>query len=50
MAVNFHVISGWISIENQGGNIAAADLDKEDSPEPIVLRMDHSGNGPNRSE
>jgi Galactose oxidase-like, Early set domain len=48
MAVTFQDIPGWVSWENQGANIAVADLDKDGKPELIVLRIDHPTPGPNR--
>lgn len=44
----FHNIPNWLSFENQGGNIASADLDNDGSPELIILRADHPTPGPNR--
>jgi hypothetical protein len=49
MPVTFQQIPNWISFENQGGNIATADVDRDGSPELFVLRVDHPGNGPNRA-
>ena len=48
MALTFLQIPDWTSWENQGANIAVADLDKDGLPELIVLRVDHSTSGPNR--
>lgn len=47
MALAFHQIPDWTSWENQGGNIAISDLDKDGFPEIIVLRIDHPTPGPN---
>jgi len=41
MALTFNQVPGWISWENQGANVAAADLDKDGVPELVVLRVDH---------
>lgn len=48
MALTFFPVPDWASSENQGANIAVADLDKDDLPELIVLRVDHPTPGPNR--
>jgi len=48
MAVIFQDILGWVSWENQGANIAVADLNKDGKPELIVLRIDHPTSGRNR--
>jgi hypothetical protein len=48
MPLLFQQVPGWDSWENQGGNVAAADLDQDGVPELIVLRVDHPGPGPNR--
>ena len=48
MALTFFQIPDWTSWENQGANIAAADLDHDGLPELIVLRVDHPTSGPNR--
>jgi hypothetical protein len=47
MPISFNQVPDWTSWENQGGNIAAADLDRDGAPELIVLRVDSPGNGPN---
>jgi hypothetical protein len=47
MALTFHQVPDWISWENQGGNIAVFDLDKDGLSELIVLRIDHHTPGPN---
>ncbi len=47
MALNFKEIPDWTSFENQGANIATADLNKDGAPELIVLRVDHPTPGPN---
>ena len=48
MPVNFKQVPDGTSWENQGANVAAADLDGDGSPELIVLRVDHPTPGPNR--
>ncbi len=48
MALTFRQVPEWTSWENQGGNVAAFDLDKDGSPELIVLRIDRPVPGPNR--
>jgi hypothetical protein len=48
MAVTFKQVPDWTSWENEGANVAAADLDGDGSPELIVLRVDHPTPGPNR--
>jgi hypothetical protein len=48
MALTFLPVPEWSSFENQGANIAAADLDKDGLPELIVLRVDNPTPGPNR--
>jgi len=48
VALLFNQIPDWISWENQGANIAVADLDKNGAPELIVLRVDRPTPGPNR--
>src|SRR6266481_1278647 len=48
MALNFFRVPDWTSSENQGANIAVADLDADGLPELIVLRVDHPTQGPNR--
>jgi hypothetical protein len=48
MPLLFHEIPDWISWENQGANIAVADLDDDGAPEVIALRVDHPQPGPNR--
>src|SRR5438067_3281 len=47
MAVQFATVPAWGSWENQGANVAAADLDGDGKPELIVLRVDHPTPGPN---
>ena len=49
MPVTFNTVPDWTSWENQGANIAVADLDGDGSPESIVLRVDHPTPGPNRA-
>ena len=44
----FNEIPDWQSFENQGANIASADLNGDGVPELIVLRVDRSIPGPNR--
>lgn len=48
MPLTFLPVPDWTSSENQGANIAVADLDKNGLPELIVLRVDHPTPGPNR--
>jgi hypothetical protein len=48
MALSFNQIPDWVSWENQGANLATADLDGDGKPELIVLRVDHPIPGPNR--
>ena len=48
MALGFKQVSDWISWENEGANVAVADLDNDDLLELIVLRVDHPTPGPNR--
>src|SRR6478672_6413183 len=48
MPLKFQEIPGWISLDNDGANIAAADLDEDGQPELLVLRVDRPGNAPNR--
>ena len=48
MPLTFLPVPDWTSSENQGANIAVADLDKDGLPELIVLRVDHPITGPNR--
>ena len=48
MAVTFNQVPDWTSWENDGANVAAADLDGNGSPELIVLRVDHPTPSPNR--
>jgi hypothetical protein len=47
MPLTFNQVPDWTSFENQGANIAVADLDKDGAPELIVLRVDHPVPGPN---
>jgi Domain of unknown function (DUF1929) len=48
MALVFNVVPDWTSSENQGANIALADLDHDGVPELIVLRVDNAAAGPNQ--
>lgn len=48
MALSFRPVPDWTSSENQGANIAVADLDKDGRPELIVLRVDHPITGSHR--
>jgi hypothetical protein len=45
----FSNIPDWQSFENQGANIASADIDGDGLPELFVLRVDSPGGGPNRA-
>jgi hypothetical protein len=47
MPLNFLPVPDWTSSQNQGANIAVADLDKDGVPELIVLRVDHPTPGQN---
>jgi hypothetical protein len=47
MALHFSQVPDWTSFENQGANIAVADLDNDGLPELIVLRVDHPTPGLN---
>ena len=48
MPLAFRDVPEWTSWENQGANIASADLDGDGTPELIVLRVDHPVPGRNR--
>jgi len=48
MPIAFHQVPDWISWTNQGANIATADIDRDGSPELIVLRVDSPAPPPNR--
>jgi hypothetical protein len=48
MALTFNQVPDWTSFENQGANVAVADLDKDGVPELIVLRVDHPTAGTNQ--
>jgi len=48
MANSWNFVPNWTSFENQGGGVAAADLDGDGRPELIVLRVDHLTPGTNR--
>jgi hypothetical protein len=48
MALAFRQVPDWTSPENQGANVAVADLDGDGVPDLIVLRVDHPVPGPNR--
>jgi hypothetical protein len=41
VALTFRPVPDWTSSENQGGNLAVADLDEDGLPELIILRVDH---------
>src|SRR5256885_14041462 len=47
MPLKFVPVPDWTSSENQGANIAVADLDHDGVPELIVLRVDHPVPGQN---
>jgi hypothetical protein len=49
VALNFTPVPDWTSWENQGANVAVADLDQDGVPDLIVLRVDHPVPGPNRA-
>jgi hypothetical protein len=48
MPPTFNQVPDWTSWENQGANIAVADLGKNGRPDLVVLRVDHPTPGPNR--
>ncbi len=48
MANPWNFVPDWNSFENQGGGVAAIDLDGDGRSELIVLRVDHPNPGPNR--
>jgi hypothetical protein len=41
MALAFKQVPDWISWENQGGGVAVGDLDRDGTPDLIILRVDH---------
>jgi hypothetical protein len=43
----FETIPGWVSWENQGANVAVADLSGNGKPDLLVLRVDAPAGGPN---
>jgi hypothetical protein len=47
MALLFLQVPDWTSFENQGANIAVADVDSDGVPELFVLRVDHPTPGQN---
>jgi hypothetical protein len=47
VATPFREVPDWTSWENQGANVAVADLDGDGQPELIILRVDHPTPGPN---
>src|SRR5947209_14558615 len=47
MAAPFFQVPDWTASENQGANVACADLNSNGTPELLVLRVDDSSNGPN---
>jgi hypothetical protein len=48
MAAGFVTIPDWFSFENQGANVAVADVDGDGHPDVVVLMVDHPIPGPNR--
>jgi hypothetical protein len=44
----FNAVPDWFSFENQGGNVAAVDLDNNGHLELLVCSVDHPTPGPNR--
>src|SRR5437773_1552934 len=48
MPMNFTSLPDWSALENQGANVAVADLDHDGVPDLVVLRVDHQNLGPNR--
>src|SRR2546423_6983964 len=43
----FHTVPDWGSWENQGANVAVADLNHDGTPDLLVLRVDAPPGGPN---
>lgn len=43
----FQPVPDWISWENQGANVAIADLNRDGTPDILVLRVDAPPDGPN---
>lgn len=41
MVTTFNQVPDWTSWQNQGANVATADLDREGTPELMVLRIDN---------
>jgi|ERR1035438_3052761 hypothetical protein len=48
MRPTFNQVSDWTSWDNQGPNIALANLGKNGQPDLVVLRVDHPTPGPSR--
>jgi hypothetical protein len=49
MPTAFNQVPDWTSWKNDGGGVAAADLDHDGNPELIALRVDRPTPGPNRA-
>src|SRR5690242_19687896 len=48
MPLLFQQVPDWTSWENQGANVAVADIDHDGALELIILRVDHPTPGPNQ--
>jgi hypothetical protein len=44
----FFPVPDWFSFENQGANVAIADVDGDGQLDIVVLMVDHPTPGPNR--